>query len=214
MVAASRLARAQKAMKEAKACKFIFPSFSLIYFADRVYSFNFLYILLFITMYISDGVANDAVFAQSDASKSETKIQKILYITIASDRGLCGGIHSSVSKATRKDITEGEGLNKDVTIVCLGEKPKQQLVRGVVADKLALSFNQIGRNVPTFADALAIADRIEASGLAYDKVSLSFCSTPSRLSSLLISSFLPLPLFLFLLPHFPFPVVITYNRSN
>lgn len=136
MVAASRLARAQKAMKEAKAY----------------------------------GTANNAVFEQSQAAKSEAKVEKILYITVSSDRGLCGGIHSSVSKATRRDVEGGEGVGKEVSVVCLGEKPKQQLARGTIADDLKLSFNQIGRNVPTFADALAIADKIEDSGLEYDKV--------------------------------------------
>lgn len=129
-------------------------------------------LLFTISFSILDGVANNAVFEQSAASKSEAKINKILYITVSSDRGLCGGIHSSVAKATRRDITDGEGQGKEVQVVCLGEKPKQQLARGVVVDSLALTFNQIGRNVPTFADALAIADKIEESGLQYDKVRL------------------------------------------
>ncbi|KAM0756119.1 ATP synthase F1 gamma [Meredithblackwellia eburnea MCA 4105] len=140
MVAASRLARAQKAMTQAKAY----------------------------------GVANSSVFEQSEASKSEAKVEKILYITIASDRGLCGGIHSSVAKATKRDIDGGEGQGKSVQVVVLGEKPKQQLTRGSVINDLALSFNQIGRAVPTFADALAIADKIEELGLDYDKVKIVY----------------------------------------
>lgn len=117
-----------------------------------------------------DGDANNAVFVQSDAAKSEAKVEKILYITVSSDRGLCGGIHSSVAKVTRNDITEGEGVGKECQVVVLGEKPKQQLTRGAIINDLALTFNQIGRNVPTFSDALAIADKIEDSGLQYDKV--------------------------------------------
>lgn len=136
MVAASRLARAQKAMTQAKAY----------------------------------GSANSAVFEQSEASKSEAKIEKIMYIVVSSDRGLCGGIHSSVAKMARKDVEGGEGVGKQVSVVCLGEKPKQQLVRSIASD-LSLSFNQIGRNVPTFADALAIADKIEEASIEYDKVS-------------------------------------------
>ena len=119
------------------------------------------------------GVANNAVFAQSEASKSEAKVEKILYIVVSSDRGLCGGIHSSVAKTARRDIQEGEGLGKEVSVVCLGEKPKQQLVRTIATD-LSLTFNQIGRNVPTFADALAIADRIEEAGIEYDKVIVAY----------------------------------------
>jgi F-type H+-transporting ATPase subunit gamma len=139
MVAASRLARAQKAMKQAKAY----------------------------------GDANSAVYVQSEVAKSDVKVEKILYVVVSSDRGLCGGIHSSVAKATRVDIEDGEGTGKEVNIVCLGEKPKQQLVRGTIIKDLALAFNQIGRNVPTFADALAIADKIESANLPYDKVGYS-----------------------------------------
>lgn len=118
------------------------------------------------------GKANEAIFEQSEAAKSEAKVEKILYIVASSDRGLCGGIHSSVGKAARKDIEEGEGAGKDIRVVALGEKPKQQMTRGDGAKALMLSFSQIGKSVPTFNDALAIADKIEAEGFKYDKVSL------------------------------------------
>ncbi|SGY13586.1 BQ5605_C010g05900 [Microbotryum silenes-dioicae] len=116
------------------------------------------------------GQANNAVFEQSEAAKSEAKVEKILYIAVSSDRGLCGGIHSSIAKATKRDIETGEGAGKEVTIVALGEKPKQQLARGTHSHEMALSFSQIGKAVPTFADALAIADKIESEHLEFDKV--------------------------------------------
>ncbi|BGO92383.1 atp3 gamma subunit of the F1 sector of mitochondrial F1F0 ATP synthase [Rhodotorula toruloides] len=140
MVAASRLARAQRSMTDAKAY----------------------------------GKANDAVFEQSEASKSEAKVEKILYIVASSDRGLCGGIHSSVAKAARKDIEKGEGAGKEIRVVALGEKPKQQMARGEGAKALELSFSQIGKSVPTFNDALAIADKIEAEKFDFDKVKIIY----------------------------------------
>jgi len=140
MVAASRLARAQRMMNEAKAY----------------------------------GAANNAVFEQSEAAKSETKVEKILYIVASSDRGLCGGIHSSVAKAARKDILEGEGAGKDIRVVALGEKPKQQMSRGDGAKDIGMSFSQIGKSVPTFNDALAIADKIEAEKFDFDKVKVIY----------------------------------------
>ena len=72
------------------------------------------------------GAANNAVFEQSDVAKAEQKVDKILYIVTSSDRGLCGGIHSSVSKFTKRDIESGEGQGKDVTVIALGEKPKAE----------------------------------------------------------------------------------------
>ncbi|BGP17199.1 hypothetical protein JCM10213_006002 [Rhodosporidiobolus nylandii] len=140
MVAASRLARAQRSMQDAKAY----------------------------------GAANQSVFDQSEASKSEAKVEKILYIVASSDRGLCGGIHSSVAKAARKDMTEGEGAGKEIRVVALGEKPKQQMARGDGAKDIELSFSQIGKSVPTFNDALAIADKIEQEKFAFDKVKVIY----------------------------------------
>ncbi|GAA5848808.1 uncharacterized protein RHOBADRAFT_65967 [Rhodotorula graminis WP1] len=140
MVAASRLARAQRMMNEAKAY----------------------------------GAANNAVFEQSDAAKTEAKVEKILYIVASSDRGLCGGIHSSVAKAARKDILSGEGAGKEIRVVALGEKPKQQMSRGDGAKDIEMSFSQIGKSVPTFNDALAIADKIEAENFEFDKVKVIY----------------------------------------
>ncbi|SCZ89759.1 BZ3500_MvSof-1268-A1-R1_Chr9g10583 [Microbotryum saponariae] len=120
------------------------------------------------------GQANNAVFEQSEAAKSEAKVEKILYIAVSSDRGLCGGIHSSIAKATKRDIETGEGAGKEVTIVALGEKPKQQLARGTHSHEMALSFSQIGKAVPTFADALAIADKIESEHLEFDKIKIVY----------------------------------------
>lgn len=56
-------------------------------------------------------------------------------------------------------------------VVVLGEKSKAQLGRAL-PNNLALSFNQIGLDVPTFAEASAIADTIVKSGIKFDKVSM------------------------------------------
>ncbi|GAA5890785.1 hypothetical protein JCM6882_000662 [Rhodosporidiobolus microsporus] len=140
MVAASRLARAQRAMTDAKAY----------------------------------GSANQAVFDQSEAAKSDAKVERILYIVASSDRGLCGGIHSSVAKAAKRDIEQGEGQGKEIRVIALGEKPKQQMARGDGAKDIELSFSQIGKAVPTFNDALAIADKIEQEKFAFDKVKVIY----------------------------------------
>lgn len=53
----------------------------------------------------------------------------------------------------------------------MGEKSKGQLGRAL-PNNLALSFSQVGVDVPTFGDASAIADTIVKSGIKFDKVSL------------------------------------------
>jgi len=51
------------------------------------------------------GIANAEVF---ENATPESEPKRKLFVVISSDKGLCGGIHSSVSKATRRAIA-GEG---------------------------------------------------------------------------------------------------------
>jgi len=89
-----------------------------------------------------------------------------LFVVLSSDKGLCGGIHSSVSKATRAAIKQAD---PESPIMIIGDKSKAQLSRAL-PQNLALTFNQIGRDIPTFADAAAVADLIFKSGAKYDSI--------------------------------------------
>lgn len=85
----------------------------------------------------------------------EEEGKKTLFIVCSSDKGLCGGIHSGLSKATRRMLVK----KPDADLVVIGEKSKAQLSRSNPKN-LRLSFAGIGKNVPTFADAQAIADQV------------------------------------------------------
>lgn len=87
---------------------------------------------------------------------------------VSSDRGLCGGIHSSVTKYTRRLVKDG---NTESPIVVLGDKSKAQLARAH-PENLVITFNQIGKDIPSFADAAVIADYITKTGAEYDSVRL------------------------------------------
>ncbi|KAJ7245161.1 ATP synthase F1 gamma [Mycena haematopus] len=137
------------------------------------------------------GIANSEVFAHS-TSATPTASNK-LFIVISSDKGLCGGIHSSVSKATRRAFAgsaESPLLNEErkpvevdaaTPIMVIGDKSKQQLARSL-AGNLRLTFNQIGRDVPTFADAAGVADLVIQSGIQYDSVVLVYNKFVSAIS--------------------------------
>ncbi|KAG8727083.1 atp3 gamma subunit of the F1 sector of mitochondrial F1F0 ATP synthase, partial [Ceratobasidium sp. 423] len=114
------------------------------------------------------GKANNEIFGNSEVTVPEGG--KTLFVVVSSDRGLCGGIHSSVTKATKKAIQDNGGQG---SVVVLGEKSKSQLSRSS-AGHLELSFSQIGREVPTFADAAEIADKIITSGIEFDSVALIY----------------------------------------
>jgi len=99
------------------------------------------------------GQTSNQVFEEAETKALEDK--KTLMVICSSDKGLCGGIHSGLSRATRR-MVEGKS-NVDIAIV--GEKCKAQLSRSN-AKQIVLSFAGIGKDVPTFADAQAIADQI------------------------------------------------------
>ena len=89
---------------------------------------------------------------------------KILYIAISSDGGLCGGIHSSISRALKKEIATAPGK-----VAVVGDKPKAQLSRAM-PENFKVTFNAVGKDVPTFAEASAIADEVVKNGGEWDEV--------------------------------------------
>jgi len=130
------------------------------------------------------GAANVEVFNESPIEDSADSGKKTLWIVVSSDRGLCGGIHSSVSKMTKRTLNPDgaeTGPDAEIPVIILGDKPKQQLGRAM-PNNVRLSFNQIGRNVPTFADACAIADQIEELDLKYDNVKIIYNRFVSSIS--------------------------------
>lgn len=99
------------------------------------------------------GQTSNQVFKEAETKPLEEK--KTLLVVASSDKGLCGGIHSGLSRATRKMLEEDPNI--DLAIV--GEKCKSQLGRSNPKN-VVLNFAGIGKDVPTFADAQAIADRL------------------------------------------------------
>lgn len=131
------------------------------------------------------GVANNEIFVKSEAVAPEGGRQ--LFVVVSSDKGLCGGIHSSVTKRTKAEFKKiGPGAadaqsSEGPAIIVLGEKSKAQLSRSL-GKNIALSFNQVGKDVPTYADAAAISDQIIKSGIKFDKVNLIYNKYVSAIS--------------------------------
>lgn len=101
------------------------------------------------------GQTSNTVFEEAETKPAEGENKKTLLVVCSSDKGLCGGIHSGMTRATRKLLAE----KGDIDLVILGDKCKAQLSRS--SPKLIqLSFTGVGKDVPTFADAQAVADQI------------------------------------------------------
>jgi len=115
------------------------------------------------------GQTSNAVFEQAETKPLEGDDKKTLIVVSSSDKGLCGGIHSGLTKRVRKMLIDTP--NSD--IVVLGEKCKAQLGRSS-GRNIVLSFAGIGKDVPTFADAQAIADQIALLQTDYASVQIVY----------------------------------------
>ncbi|CAO3687314.1 unnamed protein product [Umbelopsis ramanniana] len=130
------------------------------------------------------GSSSSALFENAETKVGEDA--KTLFVTASSDRGLCGGIHSSVSKATRRAM-ENHSTSE---LVVLGDKPKAQLQR-IFAKNIRLSFNQIGKDIPTFAEASAIVDAIKRANIEYDDAQVVY----NRFNSVISYEAVTIPVF-------------------
>jgi len=99
------------------------------------------------------GQTSNEVFVQAETKPLEDK--KTLLVVASSDKGLCGGIHSGLTRTARRLLEQEPNLD----IAVIGEKSKAQLGRSS-GKNVVLSFAGIGRDVPTFADAQSIADQL------------------------------------------------------
>lgn len=102
------------------------------------------------------GQTSNEVFESAETKPLESaEDKKTLYIVCSSDKGLCGGIHSSMSRYIRRAFAE----QPNADLVIIGEKCRSQLQRTNNRD-IVLNFAGVGKDIPTFADAQAIADQV------------------------------------------------------
>merc|ERR1712213_209218 len=91
---------------------------------------------------------------------------KELFVALTSDRGLCGGVHSSICKTIRNELLEKSSLD-NVGIICVGDKSRAQLGR-LFAKNIICVGSEIGRLPPQFGDAAKIASMIMTCGFEFN----------------------------------------------
>jgi F-type H+-transporting ATPase subunit gamma len=101
------------------------------------------------------GQTSNEVFESAETKPLEGEGKRKLLVVCSSDKGLCGGIHSGLSRYIRRRSLE----NPNFDLVILGEKCRSQLQR-THSNDIQLNFSGVGKDVPTFAEAQAIADQI------------------------------------------------------
>jgi len=101
------------------------------------------------------GQTSNEVYASAETKTDEGEGKKKLIVVCSSDKGLCGGIHSGLTRYIRREAIG----NPNFDLVILGEKCRAQLSR-TNAQNIVLSFAGVGKDVPSFTEAQAIADQI------------------------------------------------------
>jgi F-type H+-transporting ATPase subunit gamma len=118
------------------------------------------------------GQTSQRTFEEAGTVASEGEGKKTLLVMCSSDKGLCGGIHSGMSRYVRKQLVSG-GLPSDIDIAVIGEKCKAQMSRSNPKN-MVLNFSGIGKQVPTFADATSIADQLCLLDTQYDSIKVLY----------------------------------------
>jgi len=98
-------------------------------------------------------------------------------LLITSDRGLCGGVNSVISKAGRLADAKLDGKEHIVSIV--GDKGRGQIGR-YLPEKLKYTLDETWKNAPSFDQAAAVADRVLA--VDSDQVNVVFNAFESAIS--------------------------------
>ncbi len=117
-------------------------------------------------------------YAEASETPAEGAPARTLYVVMSSDKGLCGGIHSAVSKAARSRVTEG---STDGFFV-IGDRARTQLSRGFTKNMIVMSAGNVGKNGPTYEECAMIADEILQVSQDFDQIKIIYNSFKSVIS--------------------------------
>jgi F-type H+-transporting ATPase subunit gamma len=98
--------------------------------------------------------------------------QQLLYVAVASDRGLCGALHSNIARAVKEDMTTlPEGTVAKV--VTLGEKAKAAIAN-THSGSMLMECKELGRVPPSFQDAAAIGEELLTTDFDFKEGKIAF----------------------------------------
>jgi F-type H+-transporting ATPase subunit gamma len=137
MVAAAKLRRAQEAAEQARP------------YAQRMAA---------VIANLAAGVTGDAAPRLLAGTGRD---QNHLVIVATADRGLAGGFNTQIVRAAREKISSLIAEGKDVRIICVGKKGRDQLKRQY-GDRFIETFDLSANRVMTLAAAQPISDLVLA----------------------------------------------------
>ena len=118
-----------------------------------------------------------------------------LVIVATSDRGLCGSFNSTIVREARRFIRGLLADGKEVRILCVGRKGRDQLRRDF-APLLAGTIDEVGRKRLAFSDAVRVTDKVAAMFAAgeFDVATVVYNRFKSAISQIVtVQQLIPLP---------------------
>ncbi len=99
--------------------------------------------------------------------------QRSLIVTIQSDKGLCGGINSFITKSVKNCVASLQKQGKEADIAIIGDKGRGQL-RRTLSDSIQVSMTEV-MSPGNYTLAAALASELIAAGAAdYDAVVIMY----------------------------------------
>ena len=96
---------------------------------------------------------------KAEASAEEQGVKKIMCVVMTTDRGLCGGVNSSVTRAAKVKFQKLQDAGHNVSVLALGDKARVQIGREL-PHLMTASIDQCFDKDPIFPLAAAIAENI------------------------------------------------------
>lgn len=108
--------------------------------------------------------------------------EKNLVVTMTTDKGLCGGVNSILTRMTRQLLNKMDAQNKSYQVFVLGEKGRAQMRRNFASKFLASATDRVAPYNFDLACALtqdALAGEFDAIHLVYNEFVSAIAYTPS-----------------------------------
>ncbi len=89
---------------------------------------SMVHLIVYFTMVFVNHLFSTALYDRAELEPDLSKPNHLI-IAVSSDRGLCGGIHSSITKAIKASLNEEAAQARNNQVVIIGDKVRGQLAR-------------------------------------------------------------------------------------
>lgn len=99
------------------------------------------------------------------------EVKQRMVVAITTDRGLCGGVNTAVSKKVKSIVAKDEANGVQTKIAIIGDKGRQQLGR-IYSKNIIGVFNDMGRNPFNYTQASFIASQVLENDFKFDECTI------------------------------------------